>query len=154
MPLTSLLLKLPPLSEGHQSWQSLGLGKCLAPFSLATDDGSQEMRNSTLQVYSECYNNEEGAVSVTYVSCFIFFVYFSKLLEGSLLVCRNKRLRGAQSASAVIAALRYEDEESDDGNPSDSNDGEEPDNPRWQLYNAVRNTTNNQGGPNQKLTFT
>lgn len=63
---------------------------------------------------------------------------------------RNKRLRGSmQSASAITAALLSEDEDdsddlSDDPTEEQSYEGE-ADNPRWQLYNAVRTCTNAQG---------
>lgn len=63
---------------------------------------------------------------------------------------RNKRInRGTvQSASAITAALLSEDEE--DSDLSDEHVEEaayegELDNPRWQLYNAVRTCTNAQG---------
>lgn len=57
-------------------------------------------------------------------------------------------MRGNQtSMSAVTAALQSEDEEDsdlDEDTVTDSNaDG--PDNPRWQLYNAVRSATGSQG---------
>ena len=61
---------------------------------------------------------------------------------------RNKRQRGSmQSLSAVTAALQSEDEESDgDDDAADEQvDDEDTDNPRWQLYNAVRTYTNSQG---------
>lgn len=57
-------------------------------------------------------------------------------------------MRGSQtSMSAVTAALQSEDEEDsdlDEDTVTDSNaDG--PDNPRWQLYNAVRSASGSQG---------
>ncbi|XP_065223085.1 protein polybromo-1 isoform X3 [Planococcus citri] len=60
---------------------------------------------------------------------------------------RNKRLRGpSQSLSAITAALKSEDEDSDlEEEAGDDSIDEEPDNPRWQLYNAVRTSTNAQG---------
>lgn len=60
---------------------------------------------------------------------------------------RNKRLRGStQSLSAITAALQSEDDDSDlDEETGDDSLEEEPDNPRWQLYNAVRTCTNAQG---------
>ncbi|XP_069679864.1 protein polybromo-1 isoform X4 [Periplaneta americana] len=59
---------------------------------------------------------------------------------------RNKRMRGVQSLSAITAALRDEEEESDDGGPMDEDTAvEDADNPRWQLFETVKNTTNNQG---------
>lgn len=56
-------------------------------------------------------------------------------------------MRGVQSLSAITAALRDEEEESDDGGPMDEEDTalEDADNPRWQLYETIKNTTNNQG---------
>lgn len=55
-------------------------------------------------------------------------------------------MRGSQtSMSAVTAALQSEDEEDSDldedtvTDSQSSTDG--PDNPRWQLYNAVRSAT-------------
>lgn len=66
-----------------------------------------------------------------------------------LLHFRNKRLRGSvQSLSAITAALQSEDDDSDLDDEQDTVDepvDEEPDNPRWQLYNAVRTCTNAQG---------
>ncbi|XP_066994132.2 protein polybromo-1 isoform X3 [Anabrus simplex] len=58
---------------------------------------------------------------------------------------RNKRLRGVQSLSAITAALHDEEEDSDEGGPMDEEDVEDADNPQWQLYECVKNTTNNQG---------
>nr|CAD7444948.1 unnamed protein product [Timema bartmani] len=60
---------------------------------------------------------------------------------------RNKRLRGVQSLSAITAALRDEDEESDEGETMDEevDDSEDTDNPRWQLYEAVKTATTNAG---------
>ncbi|VVC46092.1 Hypothetical protein CINCED_3A003697 [Cinara cedri] len=59
---------------------------------------------------------------------------------------RAKRMRGSQtSMSAVTAALQSEEEEDSDldedtvTDSQSSTDG--PDNPRWQLYNAVRSAT-------------
>ncbi|GLH16320.1 ATP-dependent helicase brm, partial [Gryllus bimaculatus] len=57
---------------------------------------------------------------------------------------RNKRLRGVQSLSAITAALRDEDEDSDEGG-MDEEEMEDADNPQWLLYDCVKNTTNNQG---------
>lgn len=53
---------------------------------------------------------------------------------------RNKRLKGAvQSLSAITAALKSESENSSDGEEdADSEQLDDPENPRWQLYNAVR----------------
>lgn len=59
---------------------------------------------------------------------------------------RNKRMRGGQSLSAITAALRDEEEDSDDGGPMDEDTAiEDVDNPRWQLYETIKNMTNNQG---------
>ncbi|XP_033610687.1 protein polybromo-1 isoform X6 [Cryptotermes secundus] len=61
---------------------------------------------------------------------------------------RNKRMRGVQSLSAITAALRDEEEESDDGGPMDEDTAlEDVDNPRWQLFETIKTTTNNQGHP-------
>ncbi|PSN42113.1 hypothetical protein C0J52_02963 [Blattella germanica] len=61
---------------------------------------------------------------------------------------RNKRMRGGQSLSAITAALRDEEEESDEGGPMDEDTAvEDADNPRWQLFETIKNTTNNQGHP-------
>jgi hypothetical protein len=56
-------------------------------------------------------------------------------------------MRGGQSLSAITAALRDEEEDSDDAGPMDEEDTavEDVDNPRWQLYETIKNTTNNQG---------
>jgi protein polybromo-1 len=55
-------------------------------------------------------------------------------------------MRGVQSLSAITAALRDEEEDSDDGGPMDEDTAlEDVDNPRWQLYETIKNTTNNQG---------
>jgi hypothetical protein len=56
-------------------------------------------------------------------------------------------MRGVQSLSAITAALRDEEEDSDDAGPMDEEDTalEDVDNPRWQLYETIKNTTNNQG---------
>uniref|UniRef100_A0A1B6CN38 Protein polybromo-1 n=1 Tax=Clastoptera arizonana TaxID=38151 RepID=A0A1B6CN38_9HEMI len=56
---------------------------------------------------------------------------------------RNKRLRGGQSMSAITAALLDEDEDSDD--EIIDADAEDADNPRWQLYQAVKTASNAQG---------
>lgn len=58
--------------------------------------------------------------------------------------CRTKRLRGSQSASAIAAALEEEDEEEDDdsSDEDDEDDEEESENPRWLLYQSIRNTGN------------
>lgn len=58
---------------------------------------------------------------------------------------RNKRLRGVQSLSAITAALRDEDDDSDEGGGMDEEDLEDTDNPQWQLYECVKNSTNHQG---------
>jgi len=63
---------------------------------------------------------------------------------------RAKRMRGGQtSMSAVTAALQSEDEEDselDEDTVTDSqSNADGPDNPRWQLYNAVRSATASQG---------
>lgn len=58
-------------------------------------------------------------------------------------VSRNKRLRGGQSLSAITAALKEDDDDSDD-EMVDLN-GEETDNPKWQLYLAVKTASNAQG---------
>jgi hypothetical protein len=55
-------------------------------------------------------------------------------------------MRGVQSLSAITAALRDEEEDSDDGGPMDEDTAlEDVDNPRWQLYETIKTTTNNQG---------
>ncbi|XP_050428093.1 protein polybromo-1 isoform X2 [Adelges cooleyi] len=59
---------------------------------------------------------------------------------------RAKRLRGGQtSMSAITAALQSEDEEDSDLDEDTVTDSQSiidgPDNPRWQLYNAVRSAT-------------
>lgn len=55
-------------------------------------------------------------------------------------------MRGVQSLSAITAALRDEEEESDDGGPMDEDTAlEDVDNPRWQLFETIKTTTNNQG---------
>lgn len=60
------------------------------------------------------------------------------------MLCRTKRLRGSQSASAIAAALEEEEEEEEDDDSSDEDDDdeEESENPRWQLYQSIRNTGN------------
>ncbi|KAK3930738.1 Protein polybromo-1 [Frankliniella fusca] len=63
---------------------------------------------------------------------------------------RSKRLRGTQSASAIAAALQYQDDEDSSEDDDDASD-EEPDNPRWQLYHSVKNTGNNLIQPFWKL---
>lgn len=68
---------------------------------------------------------------------------------------RAKRMRGSQtSMSAVTAALQSEDEEDSDLDEDTVTDSQSnadgPDNPRWQLYNAVRSATGSQG---KTLTF-
>nr|CAD7452818.1 unnamed protein product [Timema tahoe] len=52
-----------------------------------------------------------------------------------------------ESLSAITAALRDEDEESDEGETMDEevDDSEDTDNPRWQLYEAVKTATTNAG---------
>jgi len=64
-------------------------------------------------------------------------------------------MRGSQtSMSAVTAALQSEDEEDSDLDEDTVTDSQSnidgPDNPRWQLYNAVRSATGVQGN---KLKF-
>jgi len=64
-------------------------------------------------------------------------------------------MRGSQtSMSAVTAALQSEDEEDSDLDEDTVTDSQSnidgPDNPRWQLYNAVRSATGVQGA---KLKF-
>lgn len=64
-------------------------------------------------------------------------------------------MRGSQtSMSAVTAALHSEDEEDSDLDEDTVTDSQSnidgPDNPRWQLYNAVRSATGVQG---DKLKF-
>lgn len=59
-------------------------------------------------------------------------------------------MRGSQtSMSAVTAALQSEDEEDSDLDEDTVTDSQSnadgPDNPRWQLYNAVRSATGLQG---------
>jgi len=59
-------------------------------------------------------------------------------------------MRGSQtSMSAVTAALQSEDEEDSDLDEDTVTDSQSnadgPDNPRWQLYNAVRSATGSQG---------
>jgi len=59
-------------------------------------------------------------------------------------------MRGGQtSMSAVTAALQSEDEEDSDLDEDTVTDSQSnadgPDNPRWQLYNAVRSATTSQG---------
>jgi protein polybromo-1 len=55
-------------------------------------------------------------------------------------------MRGVQSLSAITAALRDEEEESDDGGPMDEDTAlEDVDNPRWQLFETIKSATNNQG---------
>ncbi|XP_039291348.1 protein polybromo-1 isoform X3 [Nilaparvata lugens] len=63
---------------------------------------------------------------------------------------RNKRLRGSQSLSAITAALpsddsEEEEEEEEDGAGGGEGDAEEENNPRWQLFQAVKNATSPQG---------
>ncbi|XP_049837847.1 protein polybromo-1 isoform X3 [Schistocerca gregaria] len=58
---------------------------------------------------------------------------------------RSKRLRGSQSLSAITAALRDEEEESEDEGLIEEDTAEDTDNPRWQLYETIKNNTNNQG---------
>jgi hypothetical protein len=69
-------------------------------------------------------------------------------------------MRGSQtSMSAVTAALQSEDEEDSDLDEDTVTDSQSnadgPDNPRWQLYNAVRSANGSQGIKMlQKYTFT
>ncbi|XP_075218433.1 protein polybromo isoform X4 [Lycorma delicatula] len=61
---------------------------------------------------------------------------------------RNKRLRGGQSLSAITAALPDEDIVTDEDEEDEINEmesSEEPDNPRWQLFQTVKNATSPQG---------
>jgi len=63
-------------------------------------------------------------------------------------------MRGGQSLSAITAALRDEEEDSDDGGPMDEDTAiEDVDNPRWQLYETIKNMTNNQGIVNFPLSM-
>lgn len=85
------------------------------------------------------------------------FFLFRNLAPSSkleLYAVRNKRLRGStQSLSAITAALQSEEEDSDlEDDTGDDSMEEEPDNPRWHLYNAVRNATNAAGDYEQKFT--
>uniref|UniRef100_A0A8D8SGT3 Protein polybromo-1 n=1 Tax=Cacopsylla melanoneura TaxID=428564 RepID=A0A8D8SGT3_9HEMI len=65
---------------------------------------------------------------------------------------RSKRMRGgAQSVSAITAALLSEedDDESDDSDQGDEEEAidlEDPNNPLWQLYDAIRNAKTQGGG--------
>lgn len=79
---------------------------------------------------------------VSHVST-VSFEFISKRRDP---VSRNKRLRGGQSLSAITAALKEDDDDSDD-EMVDLN-GEETDNPKWQLYLAVKTASNAQGRPN------
>lgn len=58
-------------------------------------------------------------------------------------VSRNKRLRGAQSLSAVTAALK--DDEDDSEEEMVEVTGEDQDNPKVQLYLAVKTASNASG---------
>ncbi|XP_063225388.1 protein polybromo-1 isoform X25 [Bacillus rossius redtenbacheri] len=58
---------------------------------------------------------------------------------------RNKRLRGVQSLSAITAALRDEDEDSDEGEMDEEPEIEDADNPRWQLFESVKNASSPAG---------
>lgn len=59
---------------------------------------------------------------------------------------RNKRLRGVQSLSAVTAALRDEETDTDADEPMDvEEEVEDSENPQWQLFDAVKSITNNTG---------
>lgn len=67
-----------------------------------------------------------------------------------IFVIRAKRMRGGQtSMSAITAALQSEDEEDSDLDEDTVTDSQSntdgPNNPRWQLYNAVRSATGSQG---------
>jgi len=67
-------------------------------------------------------------------------------------------MRGSQtSMSAVTAALQSEDEEDSDLDEDTVTDSQShvdgPDNPRWQLYNAVRSATGLQGNKFEILLF-
>uniref|UniRef100_A0A1Y1MVM8 Protein polybromo-1 n=1 Tax=Photinus pyralis TaxID=7054 RepID=A0A1Y1MVM8_PHOPY len=65
---------------------------------------------------------------------------------------RNKRLRGSTTLSAVTAALRDEESESDDQEEvmeeeQETVDPIDSDNPQWQLFDAVQNVTSSSGMP-------
>lgn len=63
---------------------------------------------------------------------------------------RNKRLRGVQSLSAVTAALRDEETDTEDApeEPMDEEmENEDSENPQWQLFDTIKNLSNNQGAP-------
>lgn len=65
------------------------------------------------------------------------------------MLCRNKRLRGGQSLSAITAALPDEDEEEEEEEEEEEDivmeSSDEPDNPQWKLFQAVKNATSPQG---------
>ncbi|XP_046750131.1 protein polybromo-1 isoform X6 [Diprion similis] len=59
---------------------------------------------------------------------------------------RSKRGRSAgQSLVAATAALADEDEDESDDEEEEANDGEESDNPHWQLFQTIKTATNSQG---------
>ncbi|XP_020708055.1 protein polybromo-1 isoform X4 [Athalia rosae] len=59
---------------------------------------------------------------------------------------RSKRGRSAvQSLVAATAALADEDEDESDDEEEDVNDGEESDNPQWQLFQTIKTAPNSQG---------
>lgn len=59
---------------------------------------------------------------------------------------RSKRGRSAgQSLIATTAALADEDEDESDDEEEDVNDGEESDNPQWQLFQTIKTAPNSQG---------
>ncbi|KAF5301597.1 hypothetical protein FQR65_LT08902 [Abscondita terminalis] len=65
---------------------------------------------------------------------------------------RNKRLRGSTTLSAVTAALRDEESDSDDQEEvmeeeAETVEGIDAENPQWQLFEAVTNVTSNAGVP-------
>lgn len=59
---------------------------------------------------------------------------------------RSKRGRSAgQSLVAATAALADEDEDESDDEEEEINDGEESDNPQWQLFQTIKTAPNSQG---------
>ncbi|KAF5282989.1 hypothetical protein FQA39_LY04860 [Lamprigera yunnana] len=65
---------------------------------------------------------------------------------------RNKRLRGSTTLSAVTAALRDEESDSDEQEEAMEEETEtvesiDAENPQWQLFEAVTNVTSNAGVP-------
>ena len=70
-----------------------------------------------------------------------YFYFFNKLLGKTIKSSeriRNKRLRGAQCLSAVTAALKYDETDSEEEHDED----EDESSPLWQLFNSVKNATN------------